>query len=74
MTRDTPAVAAMRELAAQYPRYGYRRIQVFMGRRGHTMSTDRAIVSGGCIGCKCLKRSHGVEWQVLARAPCRQRR
>jgi putative transposase len=40
--RDAPAVAAMRELAAQYPRYGYRRIQVFMGRRGHTMSTDRA--------------------------------
>jgi putative transposase len=30
------------ELAAQYPRYGYRRIQVFMGRRGHAMSTDRA--------------------------------
>jgi putative transposase len=40
--RDAPAVAVMRELAAQYPRYGYRRIQVFMGRRGHAMSTDRA--------------------------------
>jgi putative transposase len=32
----------MRELAAQYPRYGYRRIQVFMERRGHAMSADRA--------------------------------
>jgi putative transposase len=40
--RDATAVAAMRELAAQYPRYGYRRIQVFMARRGHVMSTDRA--------------------------------
>lgn len=40
--RDAPAVAAMRELAAQYPRYGYRRIQVFLGRRGHAMSVDRA--------------------------------
>jgi putative transposase len=40
--RDAPAVAVMRELAAQYPRYGYRRIQVFLARRGHTMSTDRA--------------------------------
>ena len=40
--RDAPAVAVMRELAAQYPRYGYRRIQVFLGRRGHAMSTDRA--------------------------------
>jgi putative transposase len=32
----------MHELAAQYPRYGYRRIQVFLGRRGHAMSADRA--------------------------------
>jgi putative transposase len=39
--RDAPAVAAMRELAAQYPRYGYRRIQVFLARRGHLMSADR---------------------------------
>jgi putative transposase len=40
--RDAPAVAVMHELAAQYPRYGYRRIQVFVARRGHVMSTDRA--------------------------------
>jgi putative transposase len=39
--RDAPAVAAMRELSAQYPRYGYRRIQVFLARRGHAMSADR---------------------------------
>jgi putative transposase len=32
----------MRELAAQYPRYGYRRIQVFLERRGQIMSADRA--------------------------------
>jgi len=40
--RDAPVLAVMRELAAQYPRYGYRRIQVFLGRRGHPMSADRA--------------------------------
>jgi putative transposase len=39
--KDAPVIAAMREIAAQYPRYGYRRIQIFLGRRGHTMSTDR---------------------------------
>jgi putative transposase len=39
--RDAPVVALMRELAAQYPRYGYRRIQVFLARRGHAMSADR---------------------------------
>jgi hypothetical protein len=38
--RDAPALAAMRELAAQSPRHGYRRIQVFLARRGHV---DRAI-------------------------------
>jgi putative transposase len=40
--RDAPAVGVMRELAAQYPRYGYRRIQVFLERNGHAMSADRA--------------------------------
>ena len=40
--RDAPVLAAMRALAAQYPRYGYRRIQVFLARRGLTMSADRA--------------------------------
>jgi putative transposase len=40
--RDAPAVTVMRELAAQYPRYGYRRIQVFLARAGHVMSADRA--------------------------------
>ena len=41
IARDAPALAAMRELASQYPRYGYRRIQVFLARRGHVMSADR---------------------------------
>lgn len=40
--RDAPAVTVMRELAAQYPRYGYRRILVFLARSGHVMSADRA--------------------------------
>jgi putative transposase len=39
--RDAPVVAAMRELSAQYPRYGYRRIQVFLDRQGYAMSPDR---------------------------------
>jgi putative transposase len=39
--RDAPAVAAMRNLAGQYPRFGYRRIRVFLQRAGHVMSADR---------------------------------
>jgi putative transposase len=40
--RDAPVIGAMRELAAQYPRFGYRRIRVFLQRRGLGMSADRA--------------------------------
>jgi putative transposase len=41
-TKDGPATTRMRALAAQYPRYGYRRIRIFLGREGHEMGTDRA--------------------------------
>jgi putative transposase len=40
-TQDAPALARMRELAAQYPRYGYRRIGIFLRRDGHVMSFGR---------------------------------
>ena len=39
--RDAPALAVMRELAGQYPRYGYRKIRIFLARRGHPMSAER---------------------------------
>ncbi len=31
----------MRELAGQYPRYGYRKILIFLARRGHPMRAER---------------------------------
>jgi putative transposase len=39
--RDAPAVQAMRHLAGQYPRYGYRKIRIFLARQGHAMSAER---------------------------------
>ena len=39
--KDAPVVARMAELSAQYPRYGYRRIRIFLGRDGQ-MSFGRA--------------------------------
>ena len=39
--RRACAVVAMRRLAAQYPRYEYRRIRIFLRREGHVMSPDR---------------------------------
>ena len=41
-SKDAPVLAAMRELSAQYPRHGYRRIRIFLGRDGHQMSAGRA--------------------------------
>ena len=40
--KDAPVLAAMKELSTLYPRYGYRRIHVFLERQGHRMSIDRA--------------------------------
>ena len=40
--RDTPALEAMKRLAEQYPRYGYRRIRIFLKREGLHMSRHRA--------------------------------
>jgi putative transposase len=39
--RDAPALKAMRRIAQQYPRYGYRRIRIFLRREGLPMSTNR---------------------------------
>jgi len=40
--KDGPVITVMRDLSSQYPRYGYRRIHIFLARRGHEMSPDRA--------------------------------
>jgi putative transposase len=39
--RDAPVVAAMRAIAAQYPRYGYRKVRIFLARQGHALSPER---------------------------------
>ena len=31
--KDAPVAAVMKELSSQYPRYGYRRIHIFLARR-----------------------------------------
>jgi putative transposase len=40
--QDAPVIERMKALSAQYPRYGYRRIRIFLGRDGHRMSIGRA--------------------------------
>jgi len=41
--KDAPVLKRMSELSAQYPRYGYRRIAIFLGRDGFKMSFGRAL-------------------------------
>jgi putative transposase len=40
--KDAAVLTRMAELSARYPRYGYRRIAIFLGRDGHKMSFGRA--------------------------------
>ena len=40
--KDAPVIEAMKALSAQYPRYGYRRIRIFVRRQGFEMSWSRA--------------------------------
>jgi len=42
VARDAAALTDMRTLAGQYPRFGYRRIRIYLERRGHVMSVERA--------------------------------
>jgi len=54
--RDAPAISAMRRLSGQYPRYGYRRIRIFLGREGHAMSPERAHRLWKSAGLQLPKR------------------
>lgn len=39
--KDAPVIEAMKSLSAQYPRYGYRRIRIFLRRQGFDLSWSR---------------------------------
>jgi putative transposase len=54
--RDAPVVAAMRTLAAQYPRYGYRKIRIFLDRQGHALSPERTYRLWRQAGLQVPKR------------------
>lgn len=53
---DAPVMARMRELAAQYPRYGYRFIRIFLEREGLKMSNDRAYRLWRCAGLQVPRK------------------
>jgi putative transposase len=54
--RDAPVLAAMRALAGQYPRYGYRKIRVFLARQGYALSPERTYRLWRQAGLQVPKR------------------
>lgn len=46
----------MRELSAQFPRFGYRRTQVFLERLRYQMSADRAHRLWRCAGLQIARK------------------
>lgn len=54
--RDGPIIAAMTGLANLYPRYGYRRIQVFMEHLGHVMGPDKMFRLWSKVGLQVPKK------------------
>ena len=64
---DAPVLRRMTALAAQYPRYGYRRIRIFLGREGHQMSCTRAYRLWRCGELQLPRRR--PRRRVAARRP-----
>jgi putative transposase len=68
IVRDAPVLIAMRALAGQYPRYGYRKVRIFLARQGHTMSADRTYRLWRQAGLQVPRRrpstsSRGSAWR-----------
>jgi putative transposase len=71
--KDAPVIARMRELSAQYPRYGYRRVRIFLGRDGHRMSPGRAYRLWRAAGLQVPRkrpRKRVVAARPRPQAPC----
>jgi putative transposase len=75
--RDAPVVERMREVSAQYPRYGYRRIRIFLGRAGYRMSPGRAyrlwLAAGLQLPRKRPKKRVAAAWRDRKRRVGRTR-
>jgi putative transposase len=54
--KDAPILRHMQELSAQYPRFGYRRIHVFLDRLGFAMCIDRAHRLWRCAGLQVPRK------------------
>jgi putative transposase len=72
--RDADVVPPMRTLAAQYPRYGYRTIRIFLERQGHVLGTDRMYRLWRQEGLQVPKKRPPDAWLPVDRGRFRRRR
>ena len=70
--KDAPVLTVMRELAAQYPRYGYRKIRVFLARRGHGLSPERTYRLWRQAGLQVPRRRPRRRVATARPRPCRR--
>jgi putative transposase len=54
--KDAPVINAMKTLSAQYSRYGYRRIRIFLQRQGMKLSWSRTHRIWRCAGLQLPKK------------------
>ena len=54
--KDAPVLQAMRTLAGQYPRFGYRMVMPFLARQQHVLGADRAYRLWRQAGLQVPKR------------------
>ena len=56
--KNAAVIARMQELSAQYPRFGYRRVRIFLGRDGFAMSLAGRIGYGVWQSSRCRASAH----------------
>ena len=68
---DDPVLPRLRELAAQHPRYGYRRLHVLLGRDGLKVNVKRVRRLCAVHGLKLSRRRRRKRRGVGTGVPCR---
>ena len=58
--KDRPIVVAMRQYSEQYPRYGARRVRIFLRRDGLVLGRDRMARIWAGAGRGCVKTPNNL--------------
>ena len=68
--KDGPVIRAMRDYSAQYPRYGARRVPIFLRRDGIVLGRDRAARIWAAAGLQLPSKKPKKRYRSHIRKPC----